>query len=94
MDEMNTTIVTPGMVLRRHDGELDDEVYEAAVSVINTLPEEYVGSGKAPSTIAASAIWFVVQKDGRKMKQKEIAEMLDVDLVSLRLRHNEIAELV
>ncbi|MFB6294469.1 MAG: sigma factor-like helix-turn-helix DNA-binding protein, partial [Candidatus Nanohaloarchaea archaeon] len=49
-------------------------------------------AGKAPTGIAASALYIASNIEGEKRTQKEVAEMLNVTEVTVRNRSKELVE--
>lgn len=71
---------------------LSDETRGHAKEIIDQAKEKEILAGKAPTGIAASALYIASNIQGEKRTQKEVAEMLNVTEVTVRNRSKELVE--
>lgn len=57
---------------------------ERAMSLVEEAQKRRITQGRAPSSVAASAIFVACQKEGEDIKQKLIAQVFDVSTVTIR----------
>lgn len=72
--------------------DLSEEVRARARDIIEQAKEKEILAGKAPTGIAASALYIASNIEGEKRTQKEVAEMLNVTEVTVRNRSKELVE--
>lgn len=88
--------VTKTNKIRTKQGEtpFGDDVNERAHSLISLSEETGLVSGKSPSGFAAAAIYLAAkQLDYTKVRQSDLAEVADVNEVTIRQRYQEQEEL-
>ncbi len=94
--EMDMRVVPPQPEdhIKRFADKLDlsEEVRERAREIIDDAKEKEILAGKAPTGIAASALYIASNIEGEKRTQKEVAEMLNVTEVTVRNRSKELVE--
>ncbi|MCJ7479171.1 MAG: transcription initiation factor IIB [Candidatus Nanohaloarchaeota archaeon QJJ-7] len=94
--EMDMRVVPPQPEdhIKRFADKLDlsDTVREEAKKIIDEAKEKEILAGKAPTGIAASALYIASNIEGEKRTQKEVAEMLNVTEVTVRNRSKELVE--
>lgn len=71
---------------------LSDETRDYAKNIIDQAKEKEILAGKAPTGIAASALYIASNIEGEKRTQKEVAEMLNVTEVTVRNRSKELVD--
>lgn len=71
---------------------LSDETRDRAKVIIDQAKEKEILAGKAPTGIAASALYIASNIKGEKRTQKEVAEMLNVTEVTVRNRSKELVD--
>ena len=72
--------------------DADNETERIAREWIMKGKEVNITSGRAPSGIAAAALFAAGQLSGEDLSQKEIAEVADVTDVTVRDRLNDLVE--
>lgn len=73
--------------------ELEPNVRETAHELIENAEEKNVISGKAPTALAAGAVYWAAKKEGVKITQSDVAKISDVSTISIRSRYQDLAEL-
>jgi transcription initiation factor TFIIIB Brf1 subunit/transcription initiation factor TFIIB len=71
---------------------LSDGTRDYAKEIIDQAKEKEILAGKAPTGIAASALYIASNIEGEKRTQKEVAEMLNVTEVTVRNRSKELVD--
>ncbi len=72
--------------------DLSGLVRDNAKGIISDAKDKEILAGKAPTGIAASALYIASNIEGEKRTQKEVAEMLNVTEVTVRNRSKELVE--
>ncbi|MFY4815388.1 hypothetical protein ACOJIV_22215 [Haloarcula sp. AONF1] len=73
--------------------ELEPNIRETAHELIENAEEKNVISGKAPTALAAGAVYWAAKKEGVKITQSDVAKVSDVSTISIRSRYQDLAEL-
>ncbi|MFB6166739.1 MAG: transcription initiation factor IIB family protein, partial [Candidatus Nanohaloarchaea archaeon] len=94
--EMDMRVVPPQPEdhIKRFADKLDlsEDVRDRSRGIIDQAKEKEILAGKAPTGIAASALYIASNIEGEKRTQKEVAEMLNVTEVTVRNRSKELVE--
>lgn len=94
--EMDMRVVPPQPEdhIKRFADKLDlsDTVRNESKAIISEAKKKEILAGKAPTGIAASALYIASNIEGEKRTQKEVAEMLNVTEVTVRNRSKELVE--
>ncbi len=94
--EMDMRVVPPQPEdhIKRFADKLDlsDTVRGRAKTIIDSAKDKEILAGKAPTGIAASALYIGSNIEGEKRTQKEVAEMLNVTEVTVRNRSKELVD--
>lgn len=95
--EFNLTVppLDPGQLIISRSGNLDicKETIREAVSLVKKARETRILSGKAPSSIAAVATFVASQRQGKDLKQEQIAETFGVSTTTIRNLSRKLEEL-
>jgi transcription initiation factor TFIIB len=73
--------------------ELEPNIRKTAHELIENAEEKNVISGKAPTALAAGAVYWAAKKEGVKITQNDVAKVSDVSTISIRSRYQDLAEL-
>lgn len=94
--EMDMRVVPPQPEdhIKRFADKLDlsGNTRDYAKEIIDQAKEQEILAGKAPTGIAASALYIASNIKGEKRTQKEVAEMLNVTEVTVRNRSKELVD--
>lgn len=71
--------------------KLKQETITQAIEIIENLQKQNKLEGKKPETIVAAAIYLSAKKNGEKITQRAVANMLGIIEVTIRKRCKEIA---
>lgn len=86
--ELNLTIppLDPEQLIKFHSDRLDisKETIRRTFSLVQEARKRRIILGNAPSSVAAAATFVACQKEGEKIKQKQIAEIFGVSTVTIR----------
>ena len=95
--ELNLTVppLNPEQLIKSRSGRLDisEKTIRRAISIAQEARKKRITLGKAPSTIAAVAVYVACLKEGEEKLQKEIAQTFGVSTGSIRNYYRNIEEL-
>ena len=92
---INTTPTNPAILVTRYADELDlsDDDRETVSTVAQEMIENWSeGSGHAPSSVAAAAIYAAIKLRGIKITQSDVSNVTDVSEVTIRNIYTEQLE--
>ncbi len=92
-DELSLSLkpVDPGQYIPRFASELDlsDRSERKAAEFVNETTENGLHAGKSPTGFAAAAVYLASLVCGEHRTQREIADIADVTVVTIRNRYKE-----
>lgn len=71
---------------------LDTEYEKTAVKILKVFTSNFSISGKDPKGLCAGALYITCKMRGKRVSQKEIANLVGVTEVTLRSRYKELAK--
>ncbi|QSG03031.1 Transcription initiation factor TFIIB, Brf1 subunit/Transcription initiation factor TFIIB [Natranaeroarchaeum sulfidigenes] len=88
--------VDPTQYLPRFCSQLDvdGEIRQLAKEILETTVASGVHSGKSPTGCAAAAIYLAAQRCNREITQRDVADVAQVTVVTIRNRYQEQVEVV
>jgi transcription initiation factor TFIIB len=83
--------VEPGQYIPRFASELSlaDATQRRAAEIVEDTTADGLHAGKSPTGFAAAAVYLAAQLCGDQRTQREIAEVADVTVVTIRTRYRE-----
>jgi transcription initiation factor TFIIB len=92
--EIDIPVISPKDFVPRfvEDLNLPARVERCAIRILESAHKKLIISGKAPSGLAAAALYIAAMIEGKHTTQREIGEVAKVTEVTIRNRYKELVE--